>query len=576
MAYNWKWLRVGKSSEEKESIDRFRRQIELFKNFSHRMSSASNVDSLAESLTATLQAGGLEFVFVYQAQPLNGRNLKLTAWAGVRPEDGLAPEISERFKSRLFERRLVVSKEHKIPHSVLKRILGPCQRAQGWTIGRLPIAYCSSELILVAGQSQRSLSPMEKDLFDYVMVQAATAMDKIHLLESAQASRKSKAAFLANISHEIRTPLNALIGFSEILTGEKLDDTRRQTVAMNIKKNGDQLTRLIDDVLDLSMVEAGDFQVNPKATDLEDLLEEVRLVASLKAAEKSLAFNLNVEGLLPAEIVVDGLRLKQILLTVIGNAIKFTQKGGVTLSVSWRRVDGGSPQLVVYIEDTGVGIPDKSQGQLFKPFSQVDETATRQFGGSGLGLALAARIAEEMDTRLRLVRSIRGIGTVFEILVSCKSIGGRTISPSAISASVRLAKGASAPPNLKGNRILLVEDAVDNQEIFSHFLVKAGAEVVIVDNGAAAVETAMAQHFHLTLMDIQIPLVDGKEATRQLRAAGYIRPIVALTAHALRDERDSCLQSGCDGQITKPVCEREFLSAVQSFLERPKFPQVSL
>lgn len=458
----------------------------------------------------------------------------------------------------------------------LKRILGPFQKAKDWIVSGVATGARGGEALLVAGCFNKSFTKLQKELLDHVISQASLGIEKIHLADSAQSSHRSKAAFLANMSHEIRTPLNALIGFSEILIEEDKDLARRQLVAANIRKNGEYLTRLIDDVLDLSIVEAGDLKVRYSPTSLEKLFAEIRSVAKLKATEKGLNFDISIDGPLPRVIITDEVRLKQILLNLVGNAVKFTQQGSVAMSASWRRLNSQSPQLVIYIEDTGVGISEEAQGQLFRPFSQADETATRRYGGSGLGLALAARVADEMGAQLRLVRSIRGVGTVFEVIVQAREVEGvGEFAGLADFAPARRPNLWTGSPNLKGTKVLLVEDAVDNQEIFSHFLAKAGAEVSIVDNGASAIEAGTAGEFDLILMDIQIPVLDGKEATRQLRSAGFMKPIVALTAHAMREEQDTCLSAGCDGQITKPVCERDFMQAVHSFLVSSKLPRIA-
>lgn len=548
--------------------------LDLVTSFSKSVAAETDERSLLARLVGAVTEAGVDFAYVYRSNGVHGKSFRLVSWSGAVDAQGLPAEISERLMNRILANRLVLTKEQGLHSPGLKRVLGPLMRSEEWMIAKIPTGFKKGAAVLVAGNSSAIFTDIQKRLIDHMIGQAGLGIDKLSLAESAQSSSRSKAAFLANMSHEIRTPLNALIGFSEILISESMDHERRASVVSNIRKNGEYLTRMIDDVLDLSIVESGDFKVHHRLFSVEKLLADIRTVAELKAAEKGLSFEVILDSPLPKELYTDDVRLKQVLLNLINNAIKFTKEGSVILSLSWRTLSSEAAQLVIYIEDTGVGIPDEAQGQLFQPFSQADETTTRKFGGPGLGLALAARISDEIGAQLKLIRSVRGVGTVFEVIVPAKAVNeGETFNGLSPASS---AEPLIKRPSLKGSRILLVEDAIDNQEIFSHFLTKAGAEVVVVDNGADAIERALEENFHLTLMDIQIPVIDGKEATRQLRSSGYLRPIVALTAHAMREERDTCIRAGCDGQITKPICEREFLSAVQSYLDSSKMPQVVL
>ena len=444
-------------------------------------------------------------------------------------------------------------------------------------------------LLFLSRANDTAFAPVEVEVLSSLAAQAASTLENAKLFRRVDDSNKAKSAFLANMSHEIRTPLNGIIGFSEMLLRTSLNESQKTALARNIRRGGEELTRIIDDILDLSKAEAGKLMIMNRRVRLSLVLNEMRSMVENRAREKGLAFAIESSGRLPAYIFTDDFRLKQILLNLLGNAIKFTEKGSVVLHIRFAMGDDGESQLAFRIKDTGIGMNEKAQKSLFHPFVQADASSTRRYGGSGLGLALSKRLCRELGGDLQLLESIAGRGSTFEARVTVNDIGGEMnavmnsefkaelgtlADESAMSdGSVTLAPAEPVPVEdaarrLKGAHLLIVEDSEDNQEIFRFFLESAGADVDIVANGLDAVKRAASNNFDMILMDIQIPEIDGKEATKRIRDLGFSRPIVALTAHAMHEERISCLEAGCDGQITKPVSGETLINEVAEYLRR--------
>jgi len=432
----------------------------------------------------------------------------------------------------------------------------------------------SCGLLFLARQEGERYTSNDFEMIDNLVSQVGTGIENAKLFRKVEDANRAKTAFLANMSHEIRTPLNAIIGFSEILCSETSAE-QKLILSDGVKKNGQQLTRIIDDILDLSKVEAGKIIIDKKRVRLSAVMNEIRNVMELRAKEKKINFLMEGEGRLPTHIETDEIRLKQILMNIIGNAIKFTDQGYVKLRVKYHQNEIKDNFLQFAIEDTGIGISFENQKQLFSPFSQVDESSTRRFGGTGLGLALSKRLSQELGGDITLLQSAKNNGSIFVITINCGDLfnvewkENLFDTPEVKAINVKPAK-ASVLSGLNGLRALLVEDSEDNQEIFVHFLKKAGAESDIVEDGLAAVQQAAVKDYDFILMDIQIPGVDGKEATRRIRSQGYTKPIIAVTAHALQQEKESCLKAGCNGQITKPVTGEAFIKQICHLIAEAK------
>jgi PAS domain S-box-containing protein len=389
--------------------------------------------------------------------------------------------------------------------------------------------------------------------------------------EAAEHAARLKSQFLANMSHEIRTPMNAILGFGELLSEEGLTDAERVDFSARIKANGRQLLRIIDDILDISKLEAGKVLIEHVKCGLSDVLREV--IDSLRplAEKKGLELRLDLQTPVPQFVRSDPTRLKQILMNLIGNAIKFTPSGWIEVRLAHVPAldgpEGGGGSIRVEIEDTGIGIDPARQAELFQPFGQADSSITREFGGTGLGLVLSQRLAQALGGSLVLTRSQPGAGSCFTLKFETGEGSGVALiseldlGPKTEVLFVRRETRAKAA-RLRGRHVLLVEDTLDGEALATRFLRLEGAEVEVARDGYEAVEKADAASFDVVLMDIQMPRLDGLSATRILRERGYARPIIALTAHALREEIDNSLQAGCDDHLTKPINREALVAAI--------------
>lgn len=429
-------------------------------------------------------------------------------------------------------------------------------------------AYGLSGLVVLSKINSGKITSDEAVLFQNLVKHLTTSLQNASLLMKVEDANKSKTAFLANMSHEIRTPLNALMGFSQMIVRNDLCNDSKEQLSLSITKNGEQLLRLVDDILDLSKAEAGKIVVLNREVSLERMIDEIKSVMARRAHERKIEFSMSANGPIPDTIFTDALRVKQVLLNLIGNAIKFTDTGYVRMQVA-HALEDQKNVLVFRVEDSGIGIAPHMREAIFQPFSQADNSYTRRFGGTGLGLAVSTRLAAELGGDLDIIASEPGVGSVFQFRVDVGDLANAKWSDhlSETAASVALDK-VEIKDRLLDSNILLVEDSPDNQDFFSFYLQQAGAHVTLVDNGVEAVKLALTNSYDVILMDIQIPGIDGKEATKRIRAEEYRGPIIALTAHALTAEREECLASGCNTQISKPVSGENLVLGVQKILQR--------
>jgi PAS domain S-box-containing protein len=399
---------------------------------------------------------------------------------------------------------------------------------------------------------------------------------------TAEAASRAKSAFVANMSHEIRTPMTAILGYADLLTHPTQTDDERKRCIQTIRRNGEHLLAVINDILDVSKIEAGKMTVEKIAAGPCQVVTDVAALMKVRALDKNLAFDVRYVGSIPQAIETDPTRLRQILMNLIGNAIKFTHSGGIKLLVSMASSpDVANPRLRFDVIDTGVGLTKEQLGTLFRPFAQADSSTTRKFGGTGLGLTISKRLANMLGGDLT-VTSEPGSGSTFSLTVQTGPLFGVAMldSPQALTEAADTTAHRSEQVRLDG-RVLLAEDGPDNRVLITFYLKQAGLEVVEVENGALARDRALdalkkGNPFDLILMDMQMPELDGYGATAALRKAGYRNPIVALTAHAMGGDREKCLAAGCDEFAVKPIDHDALMTTLRKFLtEKPAKPETA-
>lgn len=384
---------------------------------------------------------------------------------------------------------------------------------------------------------------------------------------AADAASRAKSEFLANMSHEIRTPMTSVLGYAELLREELLHadvpGVRLDFIDAILNSAG-HLLGLLNAILDMSKIESGRLELERVRCNPWEIACSAAAMMRASATAKGLTLRVEHRGEVPETVETDPLRLQQILVNLIGNAIKFTASGGVRLTVWIERAPARRSLLGFEVADTGMGMSQETAARLFRRFSQGDPSTTRKFGGTGLGLAISKRLAEMLGGDIA-VASEPGRGSRFTVTIGTGPLENVRLldRPPCVSATVcakELPREVAA-----GERILLAEDSVDNQRIISLILTRAGFQVTLAENGQVAYDKALqalngGTPYELILMDMQMPVMEGYEATRQLRTAGYTRPIVALTAHATSEDRQKCLGAGCDYYVTKPINREELLA----------------
>jgi CheY-like chemotaxis protein len=370
------------------------------------------------------------------------------------------------------------------------------------------------------------------------------------------------------MSHEIRTPLNGILGFADVLLNQIDGDAKdRRDYLHVIHDSGRHLLDLINDVLDLSKIESGQMEVERVHCSPHEIIASTISILRVRAEERGLSLDYFWKSEIPETIHTDSARLRQILMNLIANAIKFTEVGSVQVAARVRRDTDGAMQLVVDVIDTGVGIPADSIERIFEPFVQADNSITRRFGGTGLGLSISRRLARLLDGELT-VNSEPGRGSIFSVSVPTGSLDGVRWQQGSVSdlARNRLTDDPTKFRVLPPCRILLVEDGITNRNLMKVVLGNAGAAVRCAENGQVGVDAAKEEPFDLILMDMQMPVMDGYSATRELRRLGLKTPIIALTAHAMAGDERKCRDAGCSGYLTKPIEPRTLLDAVGEVL----------
>jgi len=389
------------------------------------------------------------------------------------------------------------------------------------------------------------------------------------LLHQAQQASRAKSEFVANISHEIRTPMTSILGYAELMTG-LVDNEEALNFLSTIRRNGDFLLRIINDILDLSKIEAGKLDIEIERFELPQFLDDVRSDMENRAHEKGLKLEVEYASEIPESIESDPKRLRQILINLVGNAIKFTKKGSVKIIVCF--MSSPAPEtgdqamadhLKFAISDSGIGMTPEQQERLFKPFSQGDAFINQQFGGTGLGLAISQRLAKMLNGGIG-VESTLNKGSTFTLKIAVGGVKKRPLRK-AVSQTASAGKAASTTDVRLDAHVLIVDDRRDIRFLSSRIVTMAGGHVTQADDGVRAIETyhqASAQGvvFDAILLDMQMPHMDGYETAYELRKLGYTNPIIALTADAMQDAVSKCLMAGCDHHLSKPINKNKLLN----------------
>lgn len=375
--------------------------------------------------------------------------------------------------------------------------------------------------------------------------------------EEAEAANTAKSSFLANMSHEIRTPLGAVMGFSELCEDSNLSAEQMKHYIKIIRRNSTQVLKLIDEILDLAKVEAEKATIEKVEFSFLDLMRDLTETLSLKAREKGLEFSVQIPSQFPDKIISDPTRVRQVLINAVGNAIKFTEQGQVKLEITLEQ-----NKLKALITDTGEGITQEQATKLFKAFHQADVSTTRRFGGTGLGLVLNKKLCQLLGGDYVLVKSELGKGSVFQASFEIE-ITQASSAESKLDSSIPSLKNAPyLDKNLTGLQVLVVDDSPDNQQLMEIFLEREGAVYTGAMDGAEGVAKATATHFDVILMDIQMPKVDGYQALELLKQKKYGKPVFALTAHAMQEEKERIKNAGFCGFLSKPINSKLLIEAL--------------
>lgn len=385
---------------------------------------------------------------------------------------------------------------------------------------------------------------------------------------AVEQASKAKDLFLANMSHEIRTPLGAIMGFAELMgQNQSLDPSSKNHISF-IRRNSEHLLNLIDDLFDLSKVNAEKIDIFIENVDLLSFIDDLRDLYNSKVIDKRINLNIIIQNNIPRVIKTDPVRMKQIVSNLVGNAVKFSGSGSkIDMMLGYV-----NDELIIDIIDEGVGISDSAQKIIFDSFRQADFNHSRKYGGAGLGLSISKKLAQVLKGDVLLIESKVNIGSHFQFRIPAEVYGQDFISKDDLSFD-EIEDEAPTPVKIKlpDVKVLLAEDSKENQILFKIFIESSGANLTIVENGTEAVRRSLNDDYDIVIMDIQMPGLDGYEAVRILRGSNYQGKVIALTAHTMKGEKEKCLSSGFDDYLSKPVSQYKLLSTIKSAVydERP-------
>ena len=463
-------------------------------------------------------------------------------------------------------------------------LIGLANKPTDFTDEDAEMAGAFGDLASIALMNSRYIDSL-RETQRYLEEQTGRATEFAAQAETANAA---KSEFLANMSHEIRTPMTAILGFAESIQNGDLSPSERLNAIYTIRRNGEHLLEIINDILDLSKIEAGKMTVECTACEPCRIVADVVSLMRVRADAKGLPFHVEYIGAIPQTIQSDPTRLRQILINLIGNAIKFTEVGGVRLVTRLVGCDEAETRLQFDVIDSGRGMTADQAARLFQPFTQADSSMTRKFGGTGLGLTISKRFAILLGGDVTIAETRERVGTTVRAAVATGSLRDVDMLADPMAATLIADRSElSAPseaPSLEGCRILLAEDGPDNQRLISLVLRRAGAEVTIAENGEVAVAAVMAAPsrgkegdaiaaFDVILMDMQMPVMDGYEATALLRQKGCTLPIIALTANVMAGDKETCLQAGCDDFAGKPIDRVKLVTMIRRYAEHVGRPE---
>lgn len=447
----------------------------------------------------------------------------------------------------------------------------------------IPLAHRNTVLGAITLLNKTAFSTEDQVIAEELALRFAIALDNSKLYESlrianaeveqskkiAEFANQAKSAFLANMSHEIRTPLGAILGFVDLLLTKELASSESQVWGQKIKSNGAHLLQIIDEILDLSKIESGKIQIDLKEIDLGQMLCDVSGAFIPQARSKNLDFDFVLKNSIPRYVHTDPVRLKQILMNIIGNAIKFTEKGTVSVLVGY---SDETQVLEFEVIDSGIGLSQDQIKNIFQPFSQADPSHSRQFGGTGLGLSLSRSLAQKLGGTVVLQHSEVNEGSAFNITI-CTEDTRSSVKIHRLDEVLSLDVKEPTKDKIKDEdfshlKILVVEDYLDNQILVKHYLKSTNIKITFANDGEAGLKKALEESFDIIFLDIQMPKLDGFEVCKALRKAGMETPIIALTAHALKEEKEKSLSSGFDAHITKPLAAETLIQAIKDYSQK--------